>query len=93
MNDLKAIVIHRSNLLCKYLSGIRCFCFGKKVLAFYDADCHMAMPLTEDQARNLLSLLCEEFPPESFRYDEKNNIPALCFSIVDYPASEVTGNG
>lgn len=93
MNIKKAIVKRRSDWPPQYLTGVRCFCYGEKVLACYSEDPHCAMPLTEDQCRSLLPMLREEFPPSAFHCDKKSGVPALSFSVVDYPCREVSGNG
>ena len=90
MTNMKAIIKRRSDWPCQYLTGIRCYCYGSSVLACYDELPHTAMPLTLEQARVLLPLLREEFPPSSFHCDKVRKIPALSFSIVDYPSREVT---
>ena len=87
---MKTIVKRRSDWPCEYLTGIRCYCFGQKVLACYSVDPHCAMPLTEDQCRILLPMLREKFPPSSFHCDNKSGVPALSFSVADYPRKEVS---
>ena len=93
MSDMKAVVMRRSQMTNRYLSGVQFFGYGRKVSACYEPYPHMAMPLTNEQACALLPLLKEQFPPSSFRWDDLHEIPPLKLEIVDYPLrKEVPGD-
>lgn len=92
MNDKKAIVLITHKREEKYLSGLHCFCYGEKVIGQYELFPHMAMPLSDDQAKALLPMLQDDYPSYALRYNEEFGIPGLKWLIVDYPSREVSGN-
>lgn len=92
MNNQKAIVLITHKREEKYLSGLQCFCYGEKVIGQYELFPHMAMPLSADQAKAILPMLQDQFPPYSLRYNEESGIPGLKWRVVDYPSREVSGD-